>query len=156
MVYKVLDVSRYIINYGRDNNCNVSNLKLQKLLYFVQAEFLVSENRPCFEEKIEAWAFGPVVPKAYFEYMNNAGLEIPKITKFYEVTSNFEVKECIFDETIIAEKDRESIRKVMDYFKDWSAWAMSELTHQQAPWKDVYEVNKKNEITLEAIKGFFV
>lgn len=38
--YDVLEVSRHIINYSNRMRYGVSNLKLQKLLYFVQAYFL--------------------------------------------------------------------------------------------------------------------
>lgn len=52
-MYGVLDVCRYIINYSNRKDYGVSNLKLQKLLYFIQAYFLInsSENKPCFSEK---------------------------------------------------------------------------------------------------------
>ena len=65
MNYNVLDISRYIINYSNVKDYGISNLKLQKILYFVQAYFLIETGSPCFKEKIEAWDFGPVVPKAY-------------------------------------------------------------------------------------------
>ena len=67
-MYKALDIARYIIERCREKNRTVSNLKLQKILYFVQAEFLVTKNQPCFGETIEAWDFGPVVPEVYYEY----------------------------------------------------------------------------------------
>lgn len=70
MLYDVLDISRHIINYSDEKDYGVSNLKLQKLLYFVQAYFMLEkkDHAPCFHEKIEAWDFGPVVPEAYQEW----------------------------------------------------------------------------------------
>lgn len=57
-MYSVLDVARYVV--ARSNRAGaISNLKLQKVLYFIQAEFLVVQNMPCFAEQIEAWDFGP-------------------------------------------------------------------------------------------------
>ena len=53
MIYKVLDVSRHVINYSNEKEYGISNLKLQKILYFIQAFFLVSASEQCFEEKIE-------------------------------------------------------------------------------------------------------
>lgn len=46
-------------------NPNISNLVLQKLLYFIQASLLVTTGNPAFEEDIEAWMYGPVVPEVY-------------------------------------------------------------------------------------------
>ena len=47
---RILDVARYIINYSNEKNYGISNLKLQKLLYFVQAFFLVCSHgqQTCF------------------------------------------------------------------------------------------------------------
>ena len=66
MSYKVLDVCRHVINYSNEHDYGISNLKLQKVLYFIQAYFLTKkkDHTPCFDEKIEAWDFGPVVPEA--------------------------------------------------------------------------------------------
>lgn len=53
-MYNVLDVCRYVINYSNDKDYDISNLKLQKLLYFIQAYFLINKNETCFNETIEA------------------------------------------------------------------------------------------------------
>lgn len=84
-MYHVLDVCRYIINYSNENDYGISNLKLQKILYFVQAFFLISSEskNPCFVEKIEAWDLGPVVPEAYHEYKQYGSGDIPTITSYF-------------------------------------------------------------------------
>lgn len=63
-----LNVARYIINYSNQEKYGISNLRLQKLLYFVQAYYLISSGNPCFGDRIEAWDFGPVVPVVYHEF----------------------------------------------------------------------------------------
>ena len=45
-MYSALDVARYIIWYCKKQGYSISNLKLPKILYFVQANFLVSIGRP--------------------------------------------------------------------------------------------------------------
>ena len=64
-MYKAISVAKYIINYSNSIDSPISNLKLQKLLYYVQAAFLVEEGKKCFCDEIVAWAFGPVVPDVY-------------------------------------------------------------------------------------------
>lgn len=83
-MYKVLDVCRYIINYSNREDYGVSNLKLQKLLYFIQVYFLMNseDHQPCFSEKIEAWDFGPVVPVAYREYKQYGSTDIPFVDSY--------------------------------------------------------------------------
>ncbi len=79
-MYSAIDVARYIIWYCKRRRYSISNLKLQKILYFVQANFLVSIGTPCFEEEIEAWDFGPVVPEVYHEFL--PGLDLHSVILF--------------------------------------------------------------------------
>ena len=53
-MYKAIDVARHIINYSNEKRYGISNLKLQKLLYMVQAYYLVKtdEHKPCFDDPI--------------------------------------------------------------------------------------------------------
>ena len=69
-MYNVLDVAIYVINYAHDADCgeSMSNLKLQKILYYIQAAFLVEKNRECFKAVIIAGEFGPVIPEVYQKY----------------------------------------------------------------------------------------
>lgn len=76
-MYSAYDVAHYIIQKFNEMNKAISNLKLQKVLYFIQAEFLVDINKPCFFEEIEAWDFGPVVPTVYRKYKIYGSANIP-------------------------------------------------------------------------------
>lgn len=78
-MYTALSVARYIIDYCNEIGRGISNLKLQKILYFVQAQFLVStsNNAPCFSDPIEEWDFGPLVPSVYHHYKVYGSAIIP-------------------------------------------------------------------------------
>ena len=80
--YDVLDVAHYIITYSNEKNYGISNLKLQKLLYFVQAHFLLNQpkHKPCFDEPIQAWDIGPVIVKVYLQYKQYGSSDIPTVT----------------------------------------------------------------------------
>lgn len=155
--YNVLDVSRYVINYSNEKEYGISNLKLQKILYFIQAYFLTSQSNACFQERIEAWDFGPVVPEAYREYKQFGSTNIPAMLSFI----NFDDEDIwlserkVYDNTIISGNDKTLINNVVDKFSDYSATDLVTLTHKQAPWKDAYVPYMNNEITLEAIKNYF-
>ena len=56
---------------------NISNLKLQKLLYYAQGSFLAVTDKPLFEDNIVAWCHGPVVESVYHEYKSNGSNGIP-------------------------------------------------------------------------------
>ncbi len=157
MEYKVQDVARYIINYSNNQNYGISNLKLQKLLYFVQAECLAftKEKKPCFMEEIEAWGFGPVVPCVYQEYKQYGAVNIPSVNFYYVVSDEWELIKKKYNEDIIAPEDRAIINGVVDGFKDYSASQLVQITHNQLPWYSVYEQGQNNIITKSSIKEYF-
>lgn len=68
MPYNALDISRYIINYCNDHDIEISNLKLQNLLYYIQAAFLVKYKKPAFFQNIIAWQYGVLVDDVNQEY----------------------------------------------------------------------------------------
>lgn len=64
--YSVEAVVDYILQYAKEHEiADVTNLKLQKLVYFAQGFVLAYLNCPLFTEDIEAWTYGPVVPRLY-------------------------------------------------------------------------------------------
>lgn len=79
-----LDLAAYIVKYCLDKGKPVSNLQLQKILYFVQLESLRGKSR--IEEaimpdaKFEAWRFGPVIRDVYYAYNLNAAMPIENIS----------------------------------------------------------------------------
>ena len=158
-MYHVLDVCRYIINYSNQQGYGVSNLKLQKLLYFVQAAFLsmTKKHEPCFFEQIQAWDFGPVVPEAYHEYKQYGSTNIPTIKSYFEFTSDnfweFQLKK--YDDSVIKESDKHLINSVVDMFREYSATDLVNLTHNQSPWRDAYLPKQNKIISNESIKEYF-
>ncbi|MGN1014700.1 MAG: Panacea domain-containing protein [Butyricicoccus sp.] len=143
-MYSALDIARYVIWYCQEQGYIVSNLKLQKILYFIQAQFLVfnPEHNPCFREQIEAWTFGPVVPVVYRQYRLYGNAHIPSLDD-----------ERDFD--VIRIEDRNMIDNVVDQCADYTAAQLVELTHNQTPWMEAYERGRNSIITATAIRSFF-
>ena len=157
MKYNVIDVSRHVINYSNEKYYGVSNLKLQKLLYFIQAYFLLTKKEVCFNEKIEAWDLGPVVPVAYREFKQFGSSNIPSITyvieKDYDNIWNSKV--IPFYDVVVSDNDKKLMNAVVDKFSEYSASDLVRLTHRQKPWIDAYVPKGNNEITIDSIKEYF-
>lgn len=155
MVYRALDVARYVINYANDNNMIMSNLKLQKVLYFIQLEYLLQgKNEPCFSDDIAAWEFGPVVPSVYFEFKKYGALPIPKILYMYDDSKglwNLSKREYC---SSIKDEDRKIIEDVVNVCNKYSASHLVEVTHRQMPWKKAYTNKGNNIISVECIKDY--
>lgn len=74
-MYSVLNIAKYIIDKCTKDRCPISNLQLQKILYYIQREYL-QQGIYAFSEEIEAWQFGPVVPQVYRQYCGFGALPI--------------------------------------------------------------------------------
>ena len=73
------DVAKYFLsNVDEEAGDMVSNLKLQKLVYYAQRFHLAIFGKPLFNEEIEAWAHGGlVVPDLYHRYKEHSASGIP-------------------------------------------------------------------------------
>ena len=97
--YKAEQVADYFINLANQQVIDergtvegITNLKLQKILYFAQAAHLAVHEKPLFKEDIEAWKFGPVIPSVYRKYKKYTNTAIPNpkaIPEFDEQLINF-------------------------------------------------------------------
>lgn len=114
----------------------ITNLKLQKLLYFVQALCLMIFDKKAFSEKILAWSYGPVVYEVYQEYkQNHANM----------ITSEMAIKD-------ISSGLYKIIDEVVTCYGSIEANKLIAFTHEEEPWKNT-EINK--EIDIELIKNYF-
>ena len=157
-VYDVQDVARFVINYSYNIDSPISNLKLQKILYFIQADFLSGLGRPCFNEDIVAWDFGPVVPKVYHEYKKFGSSFIPLVEKYVDDKNGIWNSRIVryTDECIKAEEDRKRIKEMVEECSKYSAAQLVEITHNQTPWEDArYSFNPNKIITQSAIQNYF-
>ena len=139
-MYSAIDVAEYIVEYCNDHNYGVSNLKLQKLLYFVQAYFLIASQNACFYEEIEAWDFGPVVPSVYSKFKQFGSTDIPKMPNLYSVILNH---------------DKKLIDAVIEKFRGYTSTDLVQLTHNQDPWRNAHAKGYNGIITKEAIRSYF-
>lgn len=120
---KIEIVALYIINSFYD----VTNLSLQKLLYYVKALGYVFCGRDLLQEECEAWVHGPVFPRIYEKYKNFGR----------EVIHN-ETGELDYEQLLTAEE-----HKVIDYvlqcFGIYNGSVLRELTHRERPWQEARE-----------------
>ncbi len=67
-MYRAEDVARFVIDECIEEGNPVSNLKLQKILYFMWIDWFKARGEYLFDNKIEGWHFGPLVPDVYRRY----------------------------------------------------------------------------------------
>lgn len=132
---EALNVANYIIDNWSDK-FEITNLKLNKLVYYSQVESLRKYNHPLFDDIIEAWQYGPVEPGVYRAFSSNGRNCIRKSTG-----------SAILDET-----SKNLIDSVMNRLGMLSAFDLVILSHKpDGAWASVYSPNTDNPITPEAI-----
>lgn len=139
-MYDVITVCHYIAYYCHLRGYELTNLRLQKILYFLQLLFLDKIGKPCFNNRMEAWDLGPVVPDAYHHYKKYGAQFIPgeRTNDIYE----------------IKEDDRKVIAFVVRALSKYSTFQLVDITHEQKPWKDNYVPYDSHEISVDDIKEF--
>lgn len=139
-VYNALDIAHYIIKYEGLQGRTVSNLRLQKLLYFVQCTFLATSGAPCFSEDMEAWDYGPVVPEVYRKY------KIFGSTMISEFSDDQNVK--------IVPADQKLIEMILDACGNRTTRQLVDISHHQDPWKNAYVPGISNIISKDAMLDY--
>lgn len=112
----VHDVAAYVLR----KQGAMSAMKLQKLAYYSQAWHLVWEDEPLFDNRIEAWANGPVAPELYVSHRGH-----------FQVTSD------LFPNVpALTAKQQSTIDSVLRFYGSRTAWDLSNLTHHEDPWRN--------------------
>ena len=135
----VHDVAAYILS----QRGAMTAMKLQKLVYYSQAWSLVWDDQPMFEEKIEAWANGPVVRELYDRHRGM-----------------FRVSRWDGNPSALTDTEKETIDKVLEFYGKMSSQQLSDLTHKEDPWKDARKglgANQRGdeEITHAAMAEYY-
>jgi uncharacterized phage-associated protein len=120
---KVQDVAEYfLLKADNREDSDISNLKLQKLVYYAQAFHLAIFNKPLFDENFEAWTHGPVCPELYQQYKN-----------FKSSPIQFDSE---IDLSLFSPEQLELLDDVNGTFGQFSAWKLRDMTHEETPWKE--------------------
>lgn len=143
--YRAQDIARWFIAWAENIDAEVSNLELQKLLYYTQGHRLGSTGVPAFSDPIQAWAHGPVVAEVYYAY--EAYGRNP-INADVALGDDFCWDDFIEISDLLAD--------VWDRYGSLAAWALRERTHREAPWRDAFDSDERpGLITSEAIRSYF-
>ena len=142
------DVAKLFVELGTiqaesESGDGMTNLRLNKLLYFAQGYCLAEYDHPLFMDKIEAWDFGPVVPSVYHQYKG--------------FKKNV-IEDSAADRGRFSDAEFNLILDIYRTMKQFSTAKLVDMSHETgSPWYDVYHnVSKGGEIDRELIKTYFI
>lgn len=118
----------------------ITNLKLQKLVYFAQGFVLAITGRTLFDEDLVAWQHGPVVPSLYERYRNGSNpIEIPETFNMRHILNNQDILDILED--------------VNQVYGQYTAWKLRDFSHiDGAPWS---KVNLNETLCLDDMMSYF-
>ena len=138
---KALDVAKVFLHFSNENrtamDCDdVTPMKLQKLLYYAQGNYLAEYGEELFKEKIYRWEYGPVVREVYDVYKSCGRNEIIE----HDTVNSVDVEYLPF------------LSRIYNDYGKYTASQLSTMTHRETPW---LETQQNKEIKKTLIKSFF-
>jgi uncharacterized phage-associated protein len=118
-----LNASRYFIVRAYEDGMEsaMTNMKVQKLLYYSQSLHLALYDEPLFVEEIQAWRYGPVCPPAYRFYSEFEAKQLPVPNQEFLLQ--------------LPSAQKNLLEEVWEYFGGYNAYRLSDMTHEEFPWK---------------------
>lgn len=140
-----IDVANFFVDMANNDpdDC-MTNLRVNKFLYFAQAWSLVRRGKRLFDSPIQAWQYGPVVPEVYQAFKPCGRERISSVSGEYSPD--------LFDD----EELNLLIDVLMEYGR-YSSPALVEFTHAKGtPWEKVYNSEQRGiEISDKSLKEYF-
>lgn len=139
--YDATQIANWFITWARDDEADISNLKVQKLLYYAQGHHLARFDAPLFRDRIEAWSHGPVVASVYHLLKDYGSGDVAPIGSF--------------DLDEIDERTGDFLEEIWNSYGAYAAWTLRDMTHREAPWRETFEKDRNHAITPERLSEYF-
>ena len=150
-------VANFFLIKGEHDNIPLKKTKLLKLIYIGYGWVHALTGVPLFEDQIEAWEYGPVVPSIYYEFMwfqdsqinCLATLDIPKegnVRSWWEPEIPKKEKRILH-----------ILNGVWEMYKGYNANTLVKLTHElDTPWAKTYDGEKHRVINPDLIEKHYL
>lgn len=141
---KALNLANFIVSWCKEKGKPISNLQLQKFLYFIQLKSIqISGGKSAFIDpaRFEAWRFGPVISEVYYAFCLNGGSPIIETSAEAEVPLKENIPNYVID--------------VINKALDMDPWQLVSISHREGgAWKSFYKDGYKKIMDNEAIKKY--
>lgn len=149
-------IANLVLDLADEAGTPISNLALQKILFFCHGWTMAKLGEPLIKQEFEAWQYGPVLAHVYREFKGFDRAPItgrarrldPSIGIYVEARADVSVE--VF----------ELVRKVVAFYGALRPGTLVELSHaQDGPWAAVWnhegEINPGMRIESEEVKAYF-
>lgn len=143
--YTFSDIANYFLCKAKKTGIAVTNLKLQKLVYYAQAWHLTFYDEPLMKgTEFEAWIHGPAIRDLWDKYKTYGYKPIDEQVACPELDG----------------RTAQFLEKIVEAYFDKDAYAMELMTHEEDPWilaRRGYADDERcsNTISEESMKTYF-
>lgn len=139
---KAIDVANFFISVMSDEEEKPTNKKVNKLVYFAQGHSFLRLGHPLFDDEIQAWDHGPVVPSIYHAF---------------KVCGSEPISEPAGEIPKLSPEEANLLLDVAREYGKYTGTALERETHKKGtPWSKFYVENQKNiVIEKRAIEEYF-
>jgi uncharacterized phage-associated protein len=136
--YSAITIAKWFIAWAEAEEEELSNMKLQKLLYYAQGHHLARYQAPLFGDQIQAWSHGPVVPPVYraFKDSGRSSIQLPETDSF------------AWDQ--VDSSTTEFLSMVWNTYGGFSAGRLRNMTHEEPPWAKNWRGDNERDIVIPA------
>ncbi|MCB4767016.1 DUF4065 domain-containing protein [Ancylobacter sp. Lp-2] len=156
MPYDVREIANFILDFVEKREKKITNIDINKIIYFIHGWYLAKNNKPLVSAKIEAWDYGPVFREIYHEFKQHGSDPITsRAHRRSPITARLE--ECTPN---IDASDEAFISPLIEHYTRISTYRLVELSHASGgPWDQVYnhdgDSNPGMRISDEQISAYF-
>lgn len=132
MPYPATLIAYAFVKKGIEDGAPVTQMKLQKMVYFAQGIHLAVHGVPLIDDIIQAWKYGPVIPSIYQAYKSYGS---SKITDTYRIMGKYNDVELLYLDNIT----KNTIDYTWSELKDTDVNQLTNWTHREgSPWKQIF------------------
>lgn len=156
MAQDVRGIANLVLDLADERGRAVSNLSINKIVFFLHAYFLARFGRPLVSAKIEAWDYGPVFRELYREFRSFG--DSPIQARAHRINATTGERELC--ESALSDEERAFLEELGRKFVGFSAGSLVSMSHEPGgPWDQVWNhssrVNASMHISDELIMSWY-
>ncbi len=153
-------IANHILDVASETATALTQMQVIKLAYIAHGWNLALKEKPLFDDPVQAWDHGPVIPDLYHAFKSFKKKPVTSKAKIFDIVDG---KLQLTEPSINDLDDNERafvdqlIRKILSSYGHLTAWQLRDITHMPGtPWHTITqqyeaEIPKKLQIPNELI-----